>query len=175
MELVMQDIWKNFPYNCADYDSRFINKKVILAIREFCERNSIIERFYAKGSITYGCMIPGSDIDHVRIKLREKINREEKEKIVDELENVLKKFGIIKLRRIREDNYARFFCEWEELSELPNAKTEDSEIWPELKIMTAKNEFEWFLKILITGYSYMNEISLNWIGKIWRRIFENEV
>ncbi|MBI4447803.1 hypothetical protein HY643_02390 [Candidatus Woesearchaeota archaeon] len=167
----MRDILKNnFPYSDPSYDEKFINKGVIKHITDFCETNDFIEQFFAKGSIIHGCMIRGSDVDHVRIRVNQKLSLEKKIELVDSLEGGLIALGVTQLKRIREDNYARVFFEWEELINLPNAYTKKFEVYPTPHIITAKNKKDWFRRVLRTGYSYTNQASPDWIEKMKRRI-----
>ena len=92
----MRDILENkFPYCEPDYDSRFINKSVIKYIRDFCYSNPFIEEFFAKGSLMHGCMIKGSDIDHVRIKVNKELSLDTKIALVDSLEYGVKELALI--------------------------------------------------------------------------------
>ena len=101
----MLDIYKCFPYKNKNYEKYFINLKVLKTIYEYASSNKNIEKIYAKGSIIYGLMTEGSDIDHVRIKTTTPLTLNEKVKLVSELEDSLKKYNITKIQRIKEDNY----------------------------------------------------------------------
>ena len=74
----MQDIYKCFPYIKNDYNKNFIALKVLQRIHIFGEENPVIEKMYAKGSIVYGTMINGSDIDHLRIKTKKPLSLKQK-------------------------------------------------------------------------------------------------
>lgn len=167
----MHDILKNnFPYCEPNYDSKFINKSVIKYIRNFCCSNPFIEEFFAKGSLMHGCMIKGSDIDHVRIKVNKELSLDTKITLVDSLEYGVKELGVTELKRIREDDYIRVFTDWEKLRDIPNAQTRTYELYPKLHILSAKNNQEWLKKILKAGYNYNRNISVDWIERMTERI-----
>ena len=163
----MLDFWtQNYPYNEIDYDSKFITRKVIESIRDFCKSHPDIKAFYAKGSIAHGCMLEGSDIDHIRIRTNRCLEIHEKIKLVDELEAVVTPLGVSSLKRIRENNYIRVFDRWDLLSHLPYAKTSDFEIWPKLNIITAVDNKDWQQKIIDIGDPYCEV----WRSKMRSRI-----
>jgi len=160
----------NFPYNSPGYDARFINKRVIGHIWEYCASNPYIEEFFAKGSIIHGCMVEGSDIDHVRIKVNCELEADEKIYLVDKLEEGLYGLGTSGLKRIREDDYARVFFDWEALRNLPNAYTRQCELYPKLKILTAKGPEDWLEKVIMTGKSYTGQSPSDWVERMRQRI-----
>lgn len=165
----MQDIYKCFPYKNKNYSKNFIALDVIQIINNFAKRHPVIEKIYAKGSIIYGTMIPGSDIDHVRIQVKKPLSLNEKIKLVDDLEDSLKAFNISKIQRIREDNYVRIFYDFKELVNYPNALTIKDEIYPTPHILTAKNKKRFIRKVYKRGYKYSGVISNSWIDKCKRR------
>lgn len=166
----MQDILKmRFPYNHPNYDDYFINRKVIHAIRSFCEENDI-RAFYAKGSIIHGCMVKGSDVDHVRIRTIYSLNLNDKIILVDKLESILIPLGVSELKRIREDGYVRVFSEWKEIEHLPKACTDKFELYPDLKIFTGKNKVDWFRNILHKAALYIPLLPPSWVINMKNRI-----
>ena len=166
----MQELYEKFPYNTENYDANFISLRVIASIHEFCLSHKIIEKVYAKGSIIYGTMIEGSDIDHLRIKVYKPISLSEKIKLVDELEEHLKEFNISKLQRIREDNYVRVFYDYVELINLPRALTIKDEIYPDVHVLTAKDKSSYTRKLYKRAYKYSDGLSKKWIAKTNERI-----
>jgi hypothetical protein len=168
----MQDpLIYSYPYRCPGYDSKFINRKVITRIREFCIEHPIIRTFLAKGSIVYGTMIEGSDIDHVRIQTSTSLSVWEKKMLVDDMEEQLRMLGVSFLRRVREDDYKRVFHDWSELSDLVLANSTKHEIYPFAHILTAKDKVDWFRRIIETGYLYNSKAPADWIKKVRDRIF----
>lgn len=166
----MLDLYKKFPYNTKNYNDKFISLKVIDSIHEFCKSHKIIEKIYAKGSIIYGTMIEGSDIDHVRIKVYKPISLKEKIKLVQELEDYLKQYNISKIQRIKEDNYIRVFYDYNELINLPRALTIKDEIYPNIHVITAKNKKDFKKKLYRRAYKYSNILTKEWIDKTKERI-----
>lgn len=171
----MQELYKNYfkkmyPYKSKNYDDKFISLKVIESIHQFCRQHKIIEKIYAKGSIIYGIMIEGSDIDHIRIKVYKPLSLKEKIKLVDELEEHLKKYNISKLQRIRENNYVRVFYDYNELISLPRALTIKDEIYPSIHILTAKDKELFKKKLYRRAYKYCGFVSNDWINKIKERL-----
>lgn len=170
-EFAMHEVLKNrFPYSMQDYDSKFINRAVIEYLRNFCSRFPVIKEFYARGSIIHGCMVQGSDIDHVRIKVEGGLDLSEKIELVDKLERGLQEFGVSELRRVREDGYIRVFSNWEDLKNIKNACDKRYELYPRLKVITAENKEEWLRKTLKMGYSYTGKISGDWMERMRGRI-----
>ena len=170
----MHELLENsFPYSLPEYDSRFLNRNVIDYIRQYCQSNSNIKAFYAKGSIIHGCMIEGSDVDQVRIWVGTELELPEKVSLVDELEERLQEMGVKELKRVREDGYIRVFSDWNNLVEIPNAHTKKYEIYPELRVITAKNNEDWFRKVIRAGYSYTGRAPEDWVQKMKERILND--
>lgn len=165
----MQDIYKCFPYKSTNYSKYFIALDVIKKINSYAKNHPVIEKIYAKGSIIYGTMIPGSDIDHLRIQVKKPLSLEEKIKLVSDLEDSLKDFDISKIQRIKEDNYVRVFYDFKELVSYPNALTIKDEIYPNPHILKAKNKKRFIRKVYKRGYKYASKIDNNWINKCKRR------
>lgn len=161
----MQDTYKCFPYKSENYNKYFINLKVLEAIFEFASNNKYIERIYAKGSIIYGLLMEGSDIDHVRIKTNTPLSLNEKIKIVNDLEEILKKFNITKIQRIKEDNYIRVFYDYMELINYPRALTIKDEIYPNPHILKCRNKQEFMKKVYKKAYKYCYVLDTKWINK----------
>ena len=166
----MQDIFNYFPYKEKKYNETFISLKVIDTIHEFAKNHPIIEKIYAKGSIIYGTMIPGSDIDHLRIKVKKRLSLNQKKQLVDDLEKALKKYNISKLQRIKEDNYVRVFYDYVELINYKYALTIKDEIYPEPHILMAKTKEKYIKKIYKRAYKYSDGLSERWIEKYKKRI-----
>ena len=166
----MQDISKCFPYKKNNYREKFISLDVIEAICEFAKENPIIEKIYAKGSIIYGTMIEGSDIDHLRIKTTKPLTITEKIILVDALEQYLEKYHISKLQRIKENDYIRVFYDYIELIDYPRALTIKDEIYPNPHILTAKNKKRLVRKIYKRAYKYSEHVDEKWINKYKERI-----
>lgn len=161
----MPDIYKCFPYKSKNYNNYFINIKVLEAIFKFANNNKYIERIYAKGSIIYGIMMEGTDIDHVRIKTTTPLSLKEKIKLVNDLEESLKEFNITKIQRIREDNYVRVFYDYNELINYPLALTIKDEIYPNPHIIKCKNKKTFIKKVYKRAYKYSYGLSDKWIKK----------
>lgn len=161
----MHDIYKCFPYKSKNYDKYFINIKVLHKIHEFARFRKEIEKIYAKGSIIYGIMMNGSDIDHMRIKTTYYLSLKEKEKLVSDLEKVLKEFNISKIQRIKEDNYVRVFYDYTELINYPLALTIKDEIYPIPHIIKCHNKKEFIKKVYKRAYKYSYCVSNKWIIK----------
>jgi hypothetical protein len=125
-----------YPYCALGYDARFTTLTALATLRAFCRRHSVIEAFYAKGSIAHGLLVAGSDLDHVRVKVRRSLSRSEKVRLIDALEAAFASVGVTQLRRLREDDYARVFADWNELKDLPNAATRAFELYPALDVLT---------------------------------------
>lgn len=166
----MQDIYKCFPYKKSDYKDKFISLDVINDISVFAKNHPVIEKIFAKGSIIYGTMIPGSDIDHVRIKVAKPLSLNEKIKLVDELEKYLEKYNISKIQRIREDNYVRVFYDYSELINFPRALTIKDEIYPTPHILRAKNKKRFIKKLYKRAYKYCGYVDDKWMRKCRERI-----
>lgn len=166
----MQDIYKCFPYKKSDYKDKFISLDIINDISVFAKSHPVIEKIFAKGSIIYGTMIPGSDIDHVRIKVTKPLSLSEKIKLVDELESCLKKYNISKIQRIREDNYVRVFYDYSELINFPRALTIKDEIYPTPHVLTAKNKKRFVRKLYKRAYKYCGYVDDKWMNKCRERI-----
>lgn len=163
-------LYENFPYCSRDYDSRFINREVILHIRNFCKSNPYIEEFFAKGSIIHGCMIVGSDIDHVRIRVNKELEIDEKIELVDSLEYEVQGYGVSELKRVREDEYVRVFSDWNDLKDIPHACNRQCELYPNLNIVTAKSPEDWFKKVIRVGHSYAGNSPSDWAKEMRKRI-----
>lgn len=161
----MLDIYKCFPYKNKNYEKYFINLKVLKTIYEYASSNKNIEKIYAKGSIIYGLMTEGSDIDHVRIKTTTPLTLNEKVKLVSELEDSLKKYNITKIQRIKEDNYVRVFYDYKELIDCPLALTIKDEIYPNPHILKCKNKSKFIKKVYKRAYKYSYGLSHKWIEK----------
>lgn len=161
----MLDISKCFPYKSNNYQKYFINLEVLKAIHEYANTNPKIEKIYAKGSIIYGIMMEGSDIDHVRIKTTYPLSLNEKIKLVNDLEIVLKKFNITKIQRVKEDNYVRVFYDYRELIDFPLALTIKDEIYPNPHIIKCKNKKKFIKKVYKRAYKYSNVLDNKWIQK----------
>ena len=166
----MQDIYKKFPYNQNNYRQNFIALDVLEEIYIFGKNHFVIDKIFAKGSIIYGTMINGSDIDHVRIKTKKPLNINEKIKLVEELENSLKKFNISKIQRIKEDNYIRVFYDYNELINIPKACTIKDEIYPEFHIICAKNKKTFIKKLYRKAYKYSYYLNDEWLIKTKKRV-----
>lgn len=166
----MQDTYKCFPYKSKNYNKYFINLKVLEAIYKFASNNKYIERIYAKGSIIYGIMMEGSDIDHVRIKTNTPLSLNEKIKLVSDLEETLMKFNITKIQRIKDDNYVRVFYDYSELINYPLALTIKDEIYPNPHIIKCKNKKEFIKKVYKRAYKYSYGLSEKWIIKTKNKI-----
>jgi len=168
----MQDsaLYNKFPYNSPGYDSRFVNRGVIVYLQDFCASNPYIEEFFAKGSIIHGCMIEGSDIDHVRIRVNRQLEADEKICLVDDLEEGLYELGVCGFKRVREDGYARVFYDWKELKILPNACNRKCELYPNLHVLTAEDNQDWLEKVIRTGKSYAGKSPPDWIERMRQRI-----
>lgn len=167
----MPDILRNsFPYRVPRYDDFFVNRTVIGEIGNFFREYPVLRAFYAKGSLIHGCMVVGSDIDHVRIRLYEKISLSEKIRLIDQLEKRLMKTGVSELKRVREDGYVRMFVDWRELADIHNASVRKYEVYPGLDIITARNKKDWLRKSLKMGYSYTGRADNEWAARIAARI-----
>ena len=166
----MQDVYKSFPYRNKEYDKNFITLKVLRKIHSFCRENPIIEKIYAKGSIVYGTMIDGSDIDHLRIKTKKPLSLKQKVDLVNRFKNYLSDSHISKFQRIEEDNYVRVFYDYLELKDYPLALTIKDEIYPELHIIRARNKDEYIRKVIKRAYRYSDGISKKWIDKYKKRV-----
>lgn len=166
----MQDIYKCFPYKEKNYHNTFISLKVIDEINEFAKKNPVIDKIYAKGSIIYGTMLPGSDIDHLRIKVKKRLTLNQKKELVKELEKSLEKYNISKLQRIKENNYVRVFYDYVELINYEYALTIKDEIYPEPHILMAKTKKDYIRKIYKRAYKYSDGLSEKWIEKYRRRL-----
>lgn len=165
----MQDIYKCFPYIKSNYNQNFITLKVLERIQLFGKDNPIIEKIYAKGSIVYGMMINGSDIDHVRIKTKKPLSLSQKKELVDNLKKSLSDLNISKIQRIEEDNYIRVFYDYRELINYPLAITIKDEIYPIPHLVKAKNKKIYMRKIYKRAYKYNSKITLDWISKYKER------
>ncbi|EKE29535.1 MAG: hypothetical protein ACD_2C00153G0006 [uncultured bacterium (gcode 4)] len=171
----MPEAFNSLPYNLKSYDNHFITKQAVLEIIDFCKENArIIEAFFAKWSLAHWCIIRWSDIDHVRIKIRERIDLTEKIKLVDEIESRLQKLWIAGLRRIREDDYIRVFHDWAELDNFPLAKTKDHEIYPTTRLIIWKNVQDYFENVIRVWTSYVKTADeAPWVWKMRERILTN--
>ena len=165
----MQDIYKCFPYVKNNYNKNFITLKVLEKIHSFCEENPVIEKMYAKGSIVYGTMINGSDIDHLRIKTKKPLSLSQKKELVDKLKLCLSDLNVSKIQRIEEDNYIRVFYDYVELVDYPLALTIKDEIYPNLHLVRAKNKKKYMRKIYKRAYKYSDGLSKHWIEKYKER------
>lgn len=165
----MQDIYKCFPYKRNDYSKKFITLKVLKRIHSFCEENPIIEKIYAKGSIVYGTMINGSDIDHLRIKTKKPLLLSQKKELVDKLKLYISDLNVSKIQRIEEDNYIRVFYDYIELLDYPLALTIKDEIYPNLHLVRAKNKKKYMRKIYRRAYKYSYGLSKKWMEKYKER------
>lgn len=166
----MLDIYKCFPYKKSDYRNKFISLDVIESICEFAYKHPVIEKIFAKGSIIYGTMIEGSDIDHLRIKTTKPLNIKEKVLLVELLEKHLEKYHISKIQRIKENNYVRVFYDYTELLDYPRALTIKDEIYPNPRILCAKNKKRLVKKIYKRAYKYCNFVDEKWMNKYRERI-----
>lgn len=166
----MPGIFKCFPYKEKKYHDNFISLDVIKTIHEFARKHPVIEKIYAKGSIIYGTMLPGSDIDHLRIKVKKRLTLNQKKELVSELEKYLEKYNISKLQRIKEDNYVRVFYDYVELINYKYALTIKDEIYPEPHILMAKTKEEYIRKLYKRAYKYSDGLSQKWIKKYQKRI-----
>lgn len=165
----MQDIYKCFPYIKNDYNKYFITLKVLKRIHSFCKENPVIEKIYAKGSIVYGTMIEGSDIDHLRIKTKKPLSLVEKKELVNKLKLYIRDLNISKLQRIEEDDYIRVFYDYIELLNYPLALTIKDEIYPNIHLIRAKNKKKYIRKVYKRAYKYSNGLSKRWIEKYKER------
>lgn len=166
----MLGTFKCFPYREKKYHKNFISLDVINAIHNFAREHPIIEKIYAKGSIVYGTMLPGSDIDHLRIKVKKRLSINQKKQLVSELETALEKFNISKLQRIKEDNYVRVFYDYIELIDYKYALTIKDEIYPSPHILMAKTKEDYIRKLYKRAYKYSDGLSEKWIKKYKKRI-----
>lgn len=170
----MQDIYNYFPYKSKNYDNTFISLKVLQTMHEFAKKHEIIDKIidkiYAKGSLIYGTMVEGSDIDHVRIKVNKPLTLDQKIKLVNELEECLKIYNISKVQRIKENNYVRVFYDYNELIKYPRALTIKDEVYPVPHILRAKTKCKFVRKLFKRAYKYCGYVSQEWIEKTKERI-----
>ena len=150
----MPGIFKCFPYKEKKYHDNFISLDVIKTIHEFARKHPVIEKIYAKGSIVYGTMLPGSDIDHLRIKVKKRLTLNQKKELVCELEKSL----------------VRVFYDYVELINYKYAITIKDEIYPEPHILMAKTKEEYIRKLYKRAYKYSDGLSQKWIKKYQKRI-----
>ena len=115
-------------------------------------------------------MLPGSDIDHLRIKVKKRLSINQKKQLVSELETALEKFNISKLQRIKEDNYVRVFYDYIELIDYKYALTIKDEIYPSPHILMAKTKEDYIRKLYKRAYKYSDGLSEKWIKKYKKRI-----
>ena len=165
----MQEVLKKYPYNTKNYSKNFITIRALKEIHKFAKNHPEIEKIYAKGSIIYGTLVKGSDIDHLRIKLNKPLNLDKKIKLVEELETKLKKYQITKLQRIKENNYLRVFYDNIELINYPLALTIKDEIYPNIHLITAKNKKEYLKKVYKRAYKYNSFVDQKWLNKYKER------
>ena len=165
----MQDIYKCFPYIKKDYNKNFITLKVLQRIHTFCEENPVIEKMYAKGSIVYGTMINGSDIDNLRIKTKKPLSLKQKKELVDKLKLYISDLNISKIQRVEEDNYVRVFYDYIELLDYPLALTIKDEIYPNAHVLCAKSKKKYIKKIYRKAYKYSGGLSKKWLDKYKER------
>ena len=104
--IYLEESFVNLPERIKELD--VANKRICIVT------DSNVEKIYAKGSIVYGTMLPGSDIDHLRIKVKKRLTLNQKKELVSELEKSLEKYNISKLQRIKEDNYVRVLYDYVE-------------------------------------------------------------
>ena len=169
LETALLDVYKSYPYKVNNYNDKFISLKVLKKIHTFCKENPIVEKIYAKGSIVYGTMINGSDIDHLRIKTRKPLSLKQKRNLVDSFKEALNEFNISKIQRIEEQNYIRVFYDYLELKDYPLALTIKDEIYPEMHIIRAKTKKKYIRKIIRRAYRYSGGLDDKWIEKYKER------
>ena len=165
----MQDIYKCFPYKKNNYNQNFITLKVLDRIHSFCKENPVIEKMYAKGSLVYGTMISGSDIDHLRIKTKKPLSLDEKRQLVESLKLYISDLNISKIQRIEDDNYVRVFYDYLELVDYPLALTIKDEIYPNIHLIRAKSKKKYIRKVIKRAYKYSDGLSKKWIAKYKER------
>jgi len=176
---MLEHCFNNFPYNSPNYDSKFINKKILRFIHDFCEQRPFIKAIYAKGSLIYGCMLEGSDIDHMRIMVDRKMSFNEKRELVNELESELQKIGVSKIQRIRENKYVRVFSDWSELKNYPRAANTGYEVYPNPNLLYAQDKEDWAEKAISLVMWQAKQMKMEftpneqekWINKTRNKIF----